>query len=255
MEAFFFGPSSEYLFGTYHPPQNTDKREGVVICAPYGQEYMRAHRSLRRLAINLAKQGYSVLRFDYRGTGDSSGSLLDVTADDWQQDIELAVQELVDISAVPKVTLLGLRVGALVAAPVAVAHRQVHRLMMWDPVVCGQEYIDELSQEISKKNKSRSKFIAPEGTLHFNGFAMSNAFQESLIGLDLLSMDALSSLSVAEYVSHETDIFFTLKNRLEKSNSFTYQYEEAPHNWNYVDHVGGLMWPQMILDAIENYFS
>ncbi|RYY77055.1 MAG: alpha/beta fold hydrolase [Gammaproteobacteria bacterium] len=254
MEAFYFGPSSTYLFGAYHPPKLSNRREGIVLCSPFGQENMRAHRSLRRLAINLSNLGYAVLRFDYRGTGDSAGSLNSVTADDWQQDIRIAVQELIDIAAVPKVSLLGLRIGALLAAQVAANHQNVSRLVMWDPVVSGQAYIDELTAEI-RAAQSRANFIATDRTLHFNGFSMPLTFQQSLANLDIRQLSGLQNTAVAQIVSHENQRFTDLYASLNTLPRFVYELAPAPHDWNYVDHVGGILWPQPIVQAIENYFS
>ena len=254
MEAFYFGPSSTYLFGAYHPPKLSNRREGIVLCSPFGQENMRAHRSLRRLAINLSNLGYSVLRFDYRGTGDSAGTLAEVTAEDWQQDIRIAVQELIDIAAVPKVSLLGLRIGALLAAQIAANHQNISRLVMWDPVVSGQAYIDELNREISAA-QSRANFIATDGTLHFNGFSMPRAFQQSLAALDVRTLQGLHNTAVAQIVSHENESFTELYASLSSLPRFVYELAPAPHDWNYVDHVGGILWPQPIVQALENYFS
>jgi len=254
LEAFYFGPSSTYLFGAYHPPKLSNRREGIVLCSPFGQENMRAHRSLRRLAINLSNLGYSVLRFDYRGTGDSAGTLAEVTAEDWQQDIRIAVQELIDIAAVPKVSLLGLRIGALLAAQIAANHQNISRLVMWDPVVSGQAYIDELNREISAA-QSRANFIATDGTLHFNGFSMPRAFQQSLAALDVRTLQGLHNTAVAQIVSHENESFTELYASLSSLPRFVYELAPAPHDWNYVDHVGGILWPQPIVQALENYFS
>ena len=55
MNPFFFGESERALFGLYHPPKSATVRElGVVLCYPMGQEYMRAHRAFRQLALILS---------------------------------------------------------------------------------------------------------------------------------------------------------------------------------------------------------
>jgi pimeloyl-ACP methyl ester carboxylesterase len=255
LEAFYFGSEGIYLFGAYHPAQNTSKREGIVICNPFGQESMRAHRALRRLAINLAAQGYAVLRFDYRGTGDSVGTLAGVTVEDWLEDIRVAMQELMDIATVPKVSLLGLRLGALLAGQVAANNSKVSRLVLWDPIASGQAYIDDLNAEIAKSSPSRSKFIAADGTLHFNGFSMPFAFKDSLLKLDLCKTSGLQSAAVAQIVSHDNESFSLLQKSLNSLPRFFYELAPAPHDWNYVDHVGGILWPQPIVAAIENYLA
>jgi pimeloyl-ACP methyl ester carboxylesterase len=254
LEAFYFGTSSNQLLGAYHPPQGASRREGIVLCNPFGQEYMRAHRSFRRLAINLAVKGFSVLRFDYRGTGDSAGTLQGVTAKDWMEDIESAIQEIMDVAAVQKVSLLGLRVGALLAAEVAAKNKSVNKLVLWDPIVSGQAYVNEIVAEIAVK-ESRSRFVAQDGSLQFNGFSMPALFKESLSSLDLCSVQGLERLSVAEIVSHENSGFEKLQQAYTILPRFHYQLAPAPHDWNYVDHVGGILWPQTIVEAIENYFT
>src|ERR1700692_718420 len=58
-------------FGWLHPG-NGDR--GVVLCNSFGHEYVWTHKGMRRLADELSARGIWVLRFDYRGTGDSAGA-------------------------------------------------------------------------------------------------------------------------------------------------------------------------------------
>jgi pimeloyl-ACP methyl ester carboxylesterase len=146
MTPLFFGSSQRRLYGAYDPPQGARAgARGVVLCYPWGQEYLRAHRSVRRLANMLAAVGCHVLRFDYFGTGDSMGTAHEVTRRGWEQDIETAIEELQDTSGATQVSLVGLRLGATLAAHVAVRKKKlVHTLVLWDPVVSGPEYLEEL---------------------------------------------------------------------------------------------------------------
>jgi alpha/beta superfamily hydrolase len=75
MTPLLFGSADAPLYGVHHAPQAAPQRTGIVLCYPFGQEYMRAHRACRQLAMLLAKKGYHVLRFDYSGTGNSSGDV------------------------------------------------------------------------------------------------------------------------------------------------------------------------------------
>lgn len=257
MEAFYFGPSESYLLGLFHPRQGTNRNEGIVLCNPFGQEYLRAHKSMRRLAINLAELGYPVLRFDYRGTGDSAGDIDGHTADHWVDDIGHAIQELVDMAAVPRVALIGLRLGALLAAQAADRHHQVSRLVMWDPIVDGAEYVGGIRSSIVNggTQTSRSRVLASDGTLHFNGFSMPPRFQESISKWNLHDQAQELNLPVAQIVSHESDTFDRLKQQLSGRPGFYSELAPAPHDWNYVDHVGGILWPKPVIDAIESYFN
>ncbi|MDO3722402.1 alpha/beta fold hydrolase [Marinobacter sp. chi1] len=257
MEAFFFGPSQSYLLGVYHPRKTGHLDEGVVLCNPFGQEYLRAHKSIRRLAINLSELGYPVLRFDYRGTGDSAGNLSDVTADEWVEDIGHAIQELRDMAGVSRVALVGLRLGAILAARAAIESNDVSRLILWDPITDGEGYLEEIKTAVANAQKlgSRSKILTPDGTIHFNGFSMPKAFQNSLEALSLGELAQDIAFPIAQFVSHETDEFAKIQRQLDHRKMFYSELAPAPHDWNYVDHVGGILWPKPVIDAIERHFS
>jgi uncharacterized protein len=144
MHPIFFGRSDHQLFGIYHGPARSRGRKGVVLCYPWGQEYMRAHRAFRFLGDSLAKAGIHVIRFDYWGTGDSGGDLCEADPPTWTEDVALAAQELMDTADLSSVSLCGLRMGAHWAARSAVELPEVERVVLWDPVVDGKQYVEEL---------------------------------------------------------------------------------------------------------------
>lgn len=120
----------------------------MLLCNPFGEEAARSHRTLRVLASQLERAGYAALRFDYRGTGDSWGDGADATIDQWLEDIAVAADELRRASAVDKLVLIGLRLGATLAA-LATARGVVRarHLIAWDPVVRGAGYLAELTAQ------------------------------------------------------------------------------------------------------------
>ena len=92
---FLFGPPERPRFGWHHPPVGASRACGVVVCNPIGDDAIRAHRALRHLAERLAAAGFAVLRFDFDGTGDSSGDEREpgrVRA--WLDDVPLAIDAL-----------------------------------------------------------------------------------------------------------------------------------------------------------------
>ena len=113
---------------------------------------MRGHRIFRVLAARLAREQSAVLRFDYHATGDSPG---DDEAGDlagWTQDVGVALRELVARSGVTRVVCVGARLGATLALRGAAASLgETARLVLWDPVVDG----DELSRAAAPSSMSR----------------------------------------------------------------------------------------------------
>jgi len=162
MIPFFFGAADRQLFGIYEPAREPSLGRGVVMCHPWGQEYLRCHQSLRFLARLLANAGVHVLRFDYFGTGDSTGELEEATIEQWIEDTQLAVSELQAMGNVSRVSLVGLRLGALVAAEASRRLQTVERLVLWDPVG-GRRYLQELSVIATSKDRRGEPPFVVEG--------------------------------------------------------------------------------------------
>jgi alpha-beta hydrolase superfamily lysophospholipase len=148
MRPFFFGRSEAPLFGMHHPPASGAPRRGAaVLCHPFGAEYMRAHRSMRELASRLAQAGFHVLRFDYFGTGDSAGEGEDADLDRWVDDVGTAVEEARELSESSVVSLVGLRLGATLAALLGSRRGGIKRTVLWAPIVSGAGYLEELAAQ------------------------------------------------------------------------------------------------------------
>lgn len=139
----FFGPTARPCFGWLHPARNA-KPLGIVVCNPFGYEAICAHRSLRQLAESFASAGIPTLRFDYDGTGNSAGDDRDPDRlAQWVESTRHAVAALRQEAAVERVVLVGLRLGALVAA-LAAQELEIAGLVAIAPIVRGKAYVREL---------------------------------------------------------------------------------------------------------------
>lgn len=176
MSGFFFGQPQRQLFGYFHDGGYGADR-AALLCPPWGIEYENSHRALRLLAQRLSEAGYHVLRFDYSGTGDSWGETTDADLDRWQEDVATAIRELQTRSGCMDVTLIGLRLGAYVAATAAGRRAPVASLVLWDPVSDGGVWAEELASR-----------CAPERGLgdgyEYGNRLISRRFHEQLSRLD-----------------------------------------------------------------------
>jgi uncharacterized protein len=120
----------------------------VLLCNPFGEEAARAHRIYRVLATQLERAGYACLRFDYSHTGDSAGDSQGATLAQWLRDLAVAAGELRRASGTQRVALVGLRLGATLAA-LATSRGELRprHLLLWDPVVNGATYLRELAAQ------------------------------------------------------------------------------------------------------------
>jgi pimeloyl-ACP methyl ester carboxylesterase len=262
MTPFFFGESNHQLYGVLHPMQGGVKKQtAVVLCNAFGQEYMRSHRAYRQLAMMLSKQGYYVLRFDYRGTGDSALSLDQVNANDWIDDIGIAIDELREVTNVKKVNVIGLRLGGLLAASACSKRTDINDLILWDGLFSGVEYINELQSEMEIEGSENingelnSNYQDRSGAIHFNGFSLSGDIQRSIKPFDLSEMNLLKVENILNVISHQTEESNQFINNMRNKENFENELIDAPHDWNYVDKYGGILLPQPIIQAIVNRLS
>jgi hypothetical protein len=116
MDLFYFGDETEPLFGAYHREMSSRARQScVLLCPSVGHEVTRGHVLCRRLAEVLAGRGYPTLRFDFHGTGDSAGQSQAASFARWQEDIDVAIDEVRRRSARTRVVLVGVRLGGSLA--------------------------------------------------------------------------------------------------------------------------------------------
>jgi pimeloyl-ACP methyl ester carboxylesterase len=129
------GTAQRRIFAIHEAAAPAQRIRAAVLCQPLGTEYTYAHRSMRQLAVRLAMSGFHTLRFDYYGTGDSAGAETHTDLAGCQCDVESALEALADIAGIARLTLIGLRAGANIAAHVAARHRaHVESLVLWDPL-------------------------------------------------------------------------------------------------------------------------
>ena len=168
-----------------------------MLCNPFGEEASRGHRTFRVLATQLERLGYSTLRFDYTGTGDSLGDSEDATIDGWLADIGEAAEHLRRTTGIAKISLVGLRFGATLAAlATARGVLRARHLVLWDPVVAGRAYLSELGaqheaymrDEIGPTWTDR-RGMRPDGSpMEALGAPISAALAAELAAIDLASV-------------------------------------------------------------------
>jgi alpha-beta hydrolase superfamily lysophospholipase len=192
-------PSGDYrLFGWLHGAAGDSGADvGVVICNPFGYEALCAHRAIRVLADEIAWSGLPALRFDYVGTGDSDD--LRATADEielWIGDVVAAANELRRRTGVNKICLLGIRLGALLAASASSRLDFAVDLAAIAPVVSGRKYLSQLRTMKLAASQRMAASLAPKSgppgvatgaddTLEAGGFVLQSGTVSSLLKLNL----------------------------------------------------------------------
>jgi pimeloyl-ACP methyl ester carboxylesterase len=237
MNPFYFGTQDRQLFGIYEAARGSKASRAVVVCHPWGTEYIHAYRAMRQLTKMLTVNGIHTLRFDYFGTGDSAG---DSTAGDlngWQTDIHSAIEELVDTTGATQISLVGLRLGATLAANVAVRlGAAINSLVLWDPVVSGSEYLTEMHHSARTGwllPKSAPARPADQGGGHeIMGFPLTESMAASVKGIDLAAVAPALPGRTLVVVSQPLRSHESLRRALsQRPAPLTIEYIGIPPGW------------------------
>ena len=201
----------ERIFAAHHRPAQPASR-AIVMCHPLGEEKLWAHRVFVTFARDLAAAGFAVMRFDFRGEGDSDRPF---ELSDFETRIEdacVAIDTVRDLNpSVSAVTTLGLRFGACVAAAAATRRSDVSQLILWDPIVNGAAYMQAVLrlnlmfqmaryQRVVENRDALVERLAKGETVNIEGYELAESLyqQASEFRLaDVLAKFAGSTLAVA----------------------------------------------------------
>ena len=173
-------------------------RGSIVFCNPIFEERKSVNRALVETARYLCNNGFAVLRFDYRGCGDSAGNFNDFSPEDWTADINNAADVLRQhVSNSKDVCLLGLRLGSALALNATANDPKINSLVLWEPVVNGQNYIkQELRKKLVKQmvtfgqsKEMRSSILQnlQQGKeIDFDGYPVSPLLYKELCDIDMI---------------------------------------------------------------------
>ena len=138
----FLNCDGRKLFTLTFKPEGAPARGAVLFLPPFAEEMNKSRRTVALSARALAAAGYCVMLLDPSGCGDSSGDFSEATWGNWKRDADCAITRLKQLFDLP-ITLWGLRLGALLACDVAVARSDLHSLILWQPVLNGEQHVDQ----------------------------------------------------------------------------------------------------------------
>lgn len=235
----------EGCYAVFHEPQGNFIADfAVLICPSFGQEYVRSHRALRTLALQLAQAGIPVLRFDYRGTGDSSGEAFSIAHS--VKDAQQALAWLENETGLTAFKVLGIRLGATIAVSAFSQSPLVTSFAFWDPVVSGQSYYDELCSAFT------TSLICEGDLLWVNGYEVHADLQSelkkinadtSLTGKRLYSVGAVKTNAYLQWIQTIKPLLLSLK------EEFLLEAEKQGE-WGSMNAIGGFINPLQIVKSL-----
>lgn len=131
-----FENEGQQLIGVLHLPESAANVPGVVMCHGFTGQRAEAHFLFTKAARAFAKAGMAVLRFDFRGSGDSEGLFEEMTINGEVSDAIQAVNVLASRAEVDssRIGIVGLSLGGCVAACATARSQSIHATVLWAPV-------------------------------------------------------------------------------------------------------------------------
>jgi hypothetical protein len=171
--------------------------KGVIVCSPLGEEKVRTYRVLRNLSRLLCESGFTVIRFDYMGEGDSEGEFEESTLESRVSNALDAMGILQARTGCGEVMFLGLRFGGTLAVAAAAASGNHCGVVLWHPVVdCAAYFYDLLRSNLTLQTRAFKKVLYNREQLiermkggevvDIEGYGMTWGFYRQGISLDLL---------------------------------------------------------------------
>lgn len=142
-QSFYLQGSCGPVFAVYHRPQHATDIRGNLLCVPaFNEEANRCRSMVTQQARALTERGLACLVVDLHGTGDSGGEFVDARWDIWLDDLGRAWAWL-EQQPFGCRGVIGVRLGALLAATFLDRSRHATRLAMWQPVADGKTHLNQ----------------------------------------------------------------------------------------------------------------
>lgn len=216
IEPFFLAGEHGALFCIYLSPLDSAPKATILYLHPFAEEMHKSRRMAALQARHLAANGYAVLQVDLTGCGDSTSDFGDATWETWLADARRAHAWLLAKTTGP-IILWGLRTGASLAIELASSLADIERLLLWQPVVNGEQYLNQFlriklagemlsgGQAQSVTKDLRAKLEAGEG-IEVGGYMLGAAMARELLRLKLADIPPPCPVEWIEIGAENSDI-------------------------------------------------
>ncbi len=168
---FWSGPNG-LLFRLIRRPKHI--RAHVLYVAPLFEEANRTRHVFTRSALAVYNFGYQSYIYDPIGTGDSQGTLAEVSLAMWQQELLAQIIDIKSSSQLPIVLCVAASGALLLTAEIVNA---VTGMQLWHPEFDGGKFVRQfkrlaLAQDMMKPEKSQQSLTQPYADIV--GYTMKN---------------------------------------------------------------------------------
>jgi len=196
-----FMSEGEQIIGVLHVPDDLrgDKRApAIAMFHGFTGNKSEAHRLFVHVARSLCNDGFVVLRFDFRGSGDSDGEFEDMTVPGEVCDASRSIDFLSELNFVDseRIGVLGLSMGGRVAAILASRDRRIKFVILYSAALTPlrRKFLEGLEKE------SIRRLEMGEAVHVGNGWYLKKGFFETVDSI--VPLDVLDRIRVPVLIIH-----------------------------------------------------
>lgn len=203
--SFIAAPRGPVFALHFLPPGDRPCRRTVMVVASFAEEMNRCRSMVTMLARRLAPRGIGTLVLDPYGTGDSGGEFTDHTWEGWRADLQAGLAWLQARGAVCD-TLLGVRVGAMMASEAAASLGTIRHLAFWQPVLSGKTFFNQLlrirvASDINdpqgiRKTDDLRRMLSAGDVVEIAGYEITPELARGLESAAMPAVEALSAFGI-----------------------------------------------------------
>ena len=242
----------QYLSATFTLPrkESTQPVPAVLLCHGFTGNRIETRRLFVLLSRQLAARGIASLRFDYRGSGESSGDFSEFCFTDYVIDAEHALVFLRTLNAVDskRIGILGYSLGGCVASYLVGAHAgDFAAICLWAPVADTRSIIETFYGEHIDLKKIVGD--SPDECMYdFNGVPISNRFIREL--WETNPLEQITAALGPVFICHGTDDETVPPHHTEKYHKVLtsqkksveiYWQNKANHSFNSIEQTNAIL--------------
>lgn len=131
----FQNTKKQNLVGIMHHGQGKKTTPCLIVCHGFAGTKIGGSRRFIEFARYATKHNLSVFRFDFAGSGDSEGDLVDLTLDSELDDLQAAINVVSKIEGIDpeKIGIVGHCMGAVTAIRQSARDSRIYKSVAWAP--------------------------------------------------------------------------------------------------------------------------
>ena len=165
--------------GSLHKPDN-ETGSLIILVHGFTGDRNGPDNIFIKLSQGLSEQGFTVLRFDFRGSGESEGDFIDMTIMSEVSDLK-TVLNYAKKNGYSKVGLVGESLGGAVS--ILGCDERIKSLVLWYPVIFRKETFRDVDEKKQELEKTGSILIEGGGRT----FRVGKSFVEERDTIDIAS--------------------------------------------------------------------